>query len=107
MLEASLVSLRDRAEMLAAAARAVGFTAAAVDSIATAGGGAGTESTLPSKAVALSRPSSSADALTAALRTGELPVIARVEGGRVLLDLRSVAESEDEEIVRALEALGG
>jgi len=102
MLEASLVSLRDRAEMLAAAARAAGYTAAAVDSIATAGGGAGTESTLPSKAVALSRPSSSADALAAALRTGELPVIARVEGGRVLLDLRSVAESEDEEIVRVL-----
>jgi L-seryl-tRNA(Ser) seleniumtransferase len=103
MLEASLVSLRDRAEKLAARAREAGFEASVVESTAVAGGGAGAESTLPSKAVALSRPSSSADGLLAALRTGEPPVIARVEGGRVLLDLRSVAESEDAEIVRVLE----
>ncbi|HEX2799973.1 MAG TPA: L-seryl-tRNA(Sec) selenium transferase, partial [Thermoanaerobaculia bacterium] len=105
MLEASLVSLRDRAEMLAAAARSAGFTATAVDSVATAGGGAGAESTLPSKAVALSHPAHSADGLAAALRAGEPPIVARIEEGRVLLDLRSVAESEDAEIVRVLEAL--
>ncbi|MGZ6970913.1 MAG: hypothetical protein ACXVID_04555 [Thermoanaerobaculia bacterium] len=67
--------------------------------------GAGAESTLPSKAVALTRASSSADDLAAALRAGEPPVIARIEGGRVLLDLRSVAESEDEEVLRALGAI--
>ncbi|MGZ6970758.1 MAG: L-seryl-tRNA(Sec) selenium transferase, partial [Thermoanaerobaculia bacterium] len=44
MLEASLVSLRDRAEKLAARAREAGFEAAAVNSVATAGGGAGAES---------------------------------------------------------------
>ena len=107
MLEASLVSLRDRAETLAVRAREAGFGAAAVDSIATAGGGAGAESTLPSKAVALSHPSRSADALAAALRAAEPPIVARIEEGRVLLDLRSVAEAEDEEIARALEALSG
>jgi L-seryl-tRNA(Ser) seleniumtransferase len=105
MVAASLVSLRDRAEMLAAAARAAGLTGTAVDSIATAGGGAGAESTLPSKAVALSHPARSADALAAALRAGEPPIVARVEEGRVLLDLRSVAESEDGEILRVLQAL--
>ncbi len=106
MLEAPLVSLRNRAERLAARAREAGFEAAAVDSVATAGGGAGAESTLASKAVALSHPSRSADALAAALRAGEPPVVARIEEGRVLLDLRSVAEAEDEEIARVLEALG-
>ncbi len=107
MLETPLADLSRRAETLAAAARAAGFTATAVDSVATAGGGAGADSTLPSKAVALSGPSFSADGLAAALRAGEPPVIARIEDGRVLLDLRSVAETEDEEIVHVLEALGG
>ena len=105
MVSASLASLQRRADALAKRARDAGFEADAVDSTAIAGGGAGAESTLPSKAVALSRSSFSADALAAALRAGEPPVIARVEGGRVLLDLRSVAESEDEEIVRLLSLL--
>ncbi len=105
MLEISLENLARRADALAAAARAAGFDAAAVDSVATAGGGAGAGSTLPSKAVALSRPSLSADALLAALRKGEPPVIGRIEEGRVLLDLRSVAEEEDAEVGAVLNAL--
>ncbi|MDL2717514.1 MAG: L-seryl-tRNA(Sec) selenium transferase, partial [Acidobacteriota bacterium] len=103
MLEAPLASLRVRAEALAARARVAGFEATVVDSIAVAGGGAGAESTLPSQAVSLAHPVFSADGLAAALRASEPPVIARIEEGRVLLDLRSVAESEDEEIARALE----
>ncbi|MGE5716013.1 MAG: aminotransferase class V-fold PLP-dependent enzyme, partial [Acidobacteriota bacterium] len=106
MIEVPLRDLARRADALAAAARMAGFTAAAVDSLATAGGGAGAETSLPSKAVALTRPSASADGLLAALRAGEPPVIGRIEEGRVLLDLRSVAESEDEEIVRVLGAIG-
>ena len=103
MLEASLVSLRVRAEMIAERAREAGFEASAVESTAVAGGGAGAESTLPSMAVSLADKARYADGLAAALRAGEPPVVARIENGLVLLDLRSVAESEDEEIVRALE----
>lgn len=103
MLEVSVGSLDVRAEALAARAREAGYEASVVDSVATAGGGAGAESTLPSKAVSLAQPGGSADGLAAALRAGEPPVIARIEGGRVLLDLRSVAESEDEELARGLE----
>jgi L-seryl-tRNA(Ser) seleniumtransferase len=102
MLAASLDSLRLRAEALAEGARAAGFAADAVDSVATAGGGAGAESTLPSKAVTLSHPSLSADALSSALRAGSPPVVARIEGGRVVLDLRSVDASADGELSRAL-----
>ena len=105
MVSASLESLRRRADALAVRARDAGLEAEAVDSTAIAGGGAGAESTLPSAAVALRRPGLAADALSAALRAGDPPVIARVEGGRVLLDLRSVAESEDEEIARVLDLL--
>jgi L-seryl-tRNA(Ser) seleniumtransferase len=102
MLGASVESLRVRAERLAGQARAAGFEAEAVESTAVAGGGAGAESTLPSAAVALRRPGLSADALAAALRAGALPVIVRIEDGRVLLDLRSVAEEEDAELGAAL-----
>jgi L-seryl-tRNA(Ser) seleniumtransferase len=98
-------SLRRRAAALAVKARAAGLEAEAVESVAIAGGGAGAESTLPSAAVALRRPGTSADALAAALRGGTLPVVARIENGRVLLDLRSVAASEDEELAAALAAL--
>jgi L-seryl-tRNA(Ser) seleniumtransferase len=105
MLGASVDSLRARAEALAARAREAGFEAEAVDSTAIAGGGAGAESTLPSAAVALRRAGLAADALAAALRALALPVVARIEDGRVLLDLRSVAEEEDAELGDALGAL--
>ncbi len=103
MLGASLDSLRARAEALAVRARGTaGFEAEAVASTAIAGGGAGAESTLPSAAVALRRPGLAADALAAALRALALPVVARIEDGRVLLDLRSVAEEEDADLADAL-----
>jgi L-seryl-tRNA(Ser) seleniumtransferase len=105
MLGASVDSLRLRAGRLAQRARSCGFEAEAVASTAVAGGGAGAESTLPSAAVALRRADLTADALAAALRGGALPVIARIEDGRVLLDLRSVAEEEDAELGESLEAL--
>jgi len=105
MVALTLESLRLRAETLAQAARAAGFDAESVDSVAIAGGGAGAESTLPSAAVALRRPGLPADALLAALRAGALPVIGRIEEGRVLLDLRSVREDEDAALASALSAL--
>ncbi len=77
-----------------------------MESTAIAGGGAGAESTLPSAAVALRRSGLTADALAAALRAGALPVVARIEDGRVLLDLRSVAEEEDAELAEALRGVG-
>jgi L-seryl-tRNA(Ser) seleniumtransferase len=98
-------SLRARAEALAGRARTAGFEAEAVASTAVAGGGAGAESTLPSAAVALRRTGLTADALAAALRALALPVVARIEDGRVLLDLRSIAEEEDEELGVSLEML--
>ena len=107
MLGASVDSLRARAESLAARARAAGFEAEAVESTAVAGGGAGAESTLPSAAVALRRAGLPADALAAALRALAVPVVARIEDGRVLVDLRSVAEEEDAELGEALGSASG
>jgi L-seryl-tRNA(Ser) seleniumtransferase len=102
MVGVPLDALRRRAEALATKARAAGYEAEAVASTAIAGGGAGAESTLPSAAVALRRGDAGADALAAALRSGQPPVVARIEDGRVLFDLRSVAPEEDEELLAAL-----
>jgi L-seryl-tRNA(Ser) seleniumtransferase len=47
-----------------------------------------------------------ADELSAKLRACDPPVIARVEDGRVLLDLRTVFLEQDELVVAALNRLG-
>jgi L-seryl-tRNA(Ser) seleniumtransferase len=58
--------------------------------------------------VALARPGLSLDALAARLRAGTPAVVARVSENRLLLDLRTVDESEDEILAEAvLQALGG
>jgi L-seryl-tRNA(Ser) seleniumtransferase len=48
----------------------------------------------------------SADELAARLRGHNPPIVARVEEGRVLVDLRTVFESEDDEVARAMMELG-
>ncbi|MEJ2009650.1 MAG: L-seryl-tRNA(Sec) selenium transferase, partial [Acidobacteriota bacterium] len=58
-----------------------------------------------SKLVTVARSGVSAEQLEAALRRNAPPVIARVERDRLLLDLRTVFEEQDAEIVRAFERL--
>ncbi len=70
------------------------------------GGGSAPTSTLPTFLLALTAQSLSADQLAARLRLGTPPVIARVEEGRVLLDLRTVSESEELELLRTLMEIG-
>jgi L-seryl-tRNA(Ser) seleniumtransferase len=66
------------------------------------GGGSAPTSTLPTFLLAITAQSLSADELAARLRLGSPPIVARVEEGRVLLDLRTVFEAEDQELARAL-----
>jgi L-seryl-tRNA(Ser) seleniumtransferase len=67
------------------------------------GGGSAPTSTLPTFLLAITCDTLSADELANRLRLGDPAIIARVEEGRVLLDLRTAfGPAEDEEIVRAL-----
>ena len=67
------------------------------------GGGSAPTSSLPTFLLAITAESMSADELAARLRRNDPPIVARVEEGRVLLDLRTVLVSAEEaEIVRAL-----
>ena len=96
-LGADVTQLRARAESLAAALpQALG--AEAVDCIAAVGGGGAPGVELPSAAVSL--PESCA----AALRAGMPPVVGRLEAGRCLLDLRTVAPEDDKLLIAAVRA---
>ena len=73
-----------------------------VDGRSVVGGGAAPAATLPSRLLAVTCEGLSADQFAARLRAAEPPVIARVEEGRVLLDLRTVFPEQDELVARAL-----
>ncbi|KZS81152.1 L-seryl-tRNA(Sec) selenium transferase [Mycobacterium persicum] len=91
-LAAEVTQLRARAESLAAQLPG----AQAVDCVAAVGGGGAPGVRLPS--AGLSLPESYA----AKLRAGGPPVVGRVEGGRCLLDLRTVAPDEDDLVLAAV-----
>jgi L-seryl-tRNA(Ser) seleniumtransferase len=69
------------------------------------GGGAAPSAVLPTCLIALTHAELSADELSARLRAQSPPIVARVEEGRVLLDLRTVFPAQDAKIVAALAAL--
>jgi L-seryl-tRNA(Ser) seleniumtransferase len=102
MLARTEEELEQRARRLAGEARSLGYAAEVVPEPAVAGGGAGAEATLPSRAVALAHPRVNADDLAAALRRRPRPVVARIAEGRLLLDLRAVEPAEEDEILAAL-----
>ena len=76
-----------------------------VKSRSVLGGGAAPGSTLPTHVLAVNSDGISADELCTRLRQWETPIIARVEEGRVLLDLRTVEPAQEEAIVAALESI--
>jgi len=101
MLVISESELSERARVLAAA---VGGEVVA--GVARVGGGALPLLELPGPVVALEAPS--ADTLAARLRTGDPPVMARIEAGRLLLDPRTLAADELEPTAAAVRtALSG
>src|SRR5450755_3035393 len=69
------------------------------------GGGAAPSAVLPTSLIALTHSSRSADELNTRLRNNTPPIIARVEDGRVLLDLRTVFPEQDATLGTALASL--
>jgi L-seryl-tRNA(Ser) seleniumtransferase len=69
------------------------------------GGGAAPSAVLPTQLIAITHADLSADELSTRLRAGMPPVVARVEEGRVLLDLRTVFPEQDANLVTALASL--
>jgi L-seryl-tRNA(Ser) seleniumtransferase len=96
MIALTIQSIGERAERLATALSAAGYHAQVRDGCSTIGGGSAPGSTIPTKLVALGPSPASADAVEAALRAADPPVIARIEDGAVMLDLRTVIPEDDD-----------
>ncbi len=95
-----------RASRLAERLRASGYDVQLRDGMSTIGGGSAPGSQLPTVVIAIALKNLSADDLDARLRRAEPPIVARIEDGRVVLDLRTVAMEVDELIVRVLTTVG-
>ena len=105
-LNVRLERLLDRAGRLSAAFRAdLGLNASVVEGTAYLGGGSAPVEPIPTAAVRVAPPfppgSISEGAWARALRLGHPSVVARVQGGAVLFDLRAVSEGEDVLILEA------
>ncbi len=104
---ARLEALEERGEAIRSRAAAPELDVAVIASLALFGGGTSPEKRFPSRALALTHPRLSSDALARRLRLHEPPVAGRVEDDRVLLDLRSIAPEEDPIVAAALAAVSG
>jgi len=69
------------------------------------GGGAAPSSVLPTCLIGVTHPDFSADELSSRLRANDPPIVARVEEGRILLDLRTVFPQQETTVVAALASL--
>ncbi len=98
MIAQPLAHIRARAE--AWAAQTGGMVLPAESAV---GGGSLPGAVLPTAALAIKRDAP--DRLTAQLRQGQPPVIARIADGRVLIDPRTVLPEQDADLLRALKTV--
>ena len=102
MMRIPAEEVRRRAESIREKVTATGLRLEIVPGESLVGGGSAPTSTLPTFLLALTSQSLGTDRLAERLRRNDPPIVTRVEEGRVLMDLRTVFEGEDSELVRAL-----
>ncbi len=106
MLTMTAGDVRARAEPLAAAVNAIdGWRASVIDGVSAIGGGSAPGVELPTSLVTIEKRALSPDALDVRLRAQTPPVIARIESGRLLIDLRTVSHDDDSLLVALLSKL--
>jgi L-seryl-tRNA(Ser) seleniumtransferase len=103
MIALSQGDIAARATRLAGELKASGYAVELKDGVSTIGGGSAPGSELATVLVAIRREGLTADALSARLRSCRPPVIARIEQGCVVLDLRTVLD--DQELLQVLNRL--
>ncbi|MGA8442642.1 MAG: L-seryl-tRNA(Sec) selenium transferase [Candidatus Sulfotelmatobacter sp.] len=102
MMRLSKEEIGRRAEALGRQIAGAKWNVEIVDGESILGGGAAPSAVLPTRLLALTGEGLSVDQLTTYLRRSDPPIIARVDEGRVLLDLRTVFPEQDSEIASAL-----
>jgi len=106
MMHLSKNDITRRAEALAVRVARDGVEAVLIDGESVIGGGAAPSAVLPTKLLGFSCAGLSADEFATQLRQGATPVVARVEDGRVLIDLRTVFPEQEEVLASALAGIG-
>jgi L-seryl-tRNA(Ser) seleniumtransferase len=104
MLRLSADEIRARAQALAKQVSGK-LRAEVVPGESVIGGGTTPSAVLPTFVIAITAENLSADELQTKLRESAPPVIARVEDGRVLLDLRTVFPAQDKIVAQTLQSL--
>jgi L-seryl-tRNA(Ser) seleniumtransferase len=105
MMRARPEELRARAESLAAVIRNSQLDATVVESESLIGGGTAPTATLPTVAVVLTHADVGPDELALRLRRSDPAIVARVDEGKLWLDLRTVLPEEDSLLGNALKKL--
>ena len=105
MMRLSKAEIARRAEDLVAGVRSRKLKVELMDGESVIGGGAAPSTVLPTRLMALTHAEHSADGLCDRLRASIPPIIARVEEGRVLVDLRTVFPEQDQALVTALASI--
>jgi L-seryl-tRNA(Ser) seleniumtransferase len=110
MMHLSKDEIERRAEALVAQIESVQTKPAKLklslcDGESVIGGGAAPSAVLPTRLIALRHAEFSVDGLCDRLRASDPPIIARVEEGRVLIDLRTVFPEQDGTLVTTISSL--
>jgi len=104
MLALGVTAIRHRAQVLIDGLHGT-VAGEILDGFSTVGGGSAPGSALATALVAVSHTSMSATQLEARLRRSTPPVVARIQDGRVVLDLRTVAPADDATLVQVLSGI--
>jgi L-seryl-tRNA(Ser) seleniumtransferase len=103
MMRLSKDAIEARVKKASDQLRRSGIAAEGIDGESLIGGGAAPSATLPTRLLTVAVNGLSAEQLQAQLRSLEFPIIARVQEGRVVLDLRTVPEELDDGLVCGLQ----
>lgn len=104
MAAASEAELRARGEQIAGALGALRHIEVELCRLeSTMGGGSLPGQTLPSAGLQISQPGQNIDRVVRLLRTRDLPLIGKVSGNQLLIDLRTIFATSDHELIEALQ----
>ena len=105
MMQLSKAEISERAENIVSGIDSHNMEADLIDGESLIGGGSAPSSVLPTRLIAITAKKLTAHQLAARLRRSDPPIIARVEEGRVLLDLRTVLPAQDDVLQQILAQL--
>jgi L-seryl-tRNA(Ser) seleniumtransferase len=94
--------IEKRAQAIAQAIASCDLAVEVIDGESVIGGGAAPSATLPTRLLALLLDGLTPDEFAARLRASQPAVIARIEQGRVVLDLRTVFPGQDEALKKVI-----